>query len=93
MTTSPKARFLADEKAARTWQDAADSDLFARASEAAMLMYQDELAGSAVEATEPASAFNRLMGARRFLLILKGLADRPVPPPDRANYSLDHNLR
>ncbi len=90
MTTSPKARFLADEKAALLWQDAADSALFVRASEAAMLMYQDELATVDVD---PAAAFNRILGARRFLLILKGLSDRLVVPPARANYSLDHDLK
>ncbi len=92
MNTTPKARFLADEKMARMFLDVVDSMPFERACELAMLALLEQLTESTDPSTAAANAY-RLDGARRFLATLKALPEPPKPLAPRPSHNLDHALK
>lgn len=82
-----KARFLADKKAAETYQTFVDSDLFARAADAAMLQVVNGITDMrAIDPTTCAAAYQQVQGARQLLSVLRNLgvpekpAERKTPP-------------
>ena len=82
MNTSPKQRFMADEKLARQFLDVVDSEAFQRATELAMLALLDENEGN----------WEQVVGARRFLELLKALPEPPKPAIPQPSYNLPRNV-
>jgi len=82
MNTSPKTRFLSDERLQKQFLDQVDSEAFQRATELALLALMDE-----------AATIEAIKGAQRFLDILKALPEKPGPLPKRASYNLSHELK
>ena len=90
MTISPKARFMSEERVAKSFLDIVDSEAFQRASELTMIQLQVELSVSAVDS---AHAFERIRGAQRFLELLKALPEPVKPPASKPTYGLAHDLK
>ena len=92
MNQSPKARFLREENLARQFLDQVDSEAFQRASELAMLALQEELTVTLLDAAQT-YGFQRMVGAQRFLEILKALPEPVKLPTPKPNYNLRHELQ
>lgn len=79
--TIPKAHFLADKVVADTFQNFADSVVFTKACEAAMLEVVESLSDTKLsEPVASAAAYQQLLGARRFMVALSmiGLPRQPM---------------
>jgi len=85
VNTSPKQRFLEQEKLASQFLDVVDSEAFTRATELAMLSLMEDL--------KPDSTLDFVRGAQRFLEILKALPEKPKPIAPRTSHNLDHQLK
>jgi len=85
MNTSPKARFLEQDKLAGQFLDVVDSEAFQRATELAMLSLMEEL--------KPDDTLDFVRGAQRFLEILKNMPEKPKPMPQRSSHTLNHDLK
>ena len=90
MNSSPKTRFMAEERLAKQFLDMVDSEAFQRATELAMIAFQIELS---ILEVESGPAFERIVGAQRFLEILKALPEPVKPPSPRPTHNLDHQLK
>lgn len=82
MNTSPKSRFLSEEKLAKQFLDVVDSEAFQRATELAML-----------QLIENSKSMDEIKGAQNFLAILKTLPEKPAPLPVRTSHNLQHDLK
>jgi len=82
MNSSPKTRFLSDERLQKQFLDQVDSEAFQRATELALLSLMDE-----------AATIEAIKGAQRFLDILKALPEKPGPLPKRISHTLNHDLK
>ena len=82
MNSSPKTRFLSDERLQKQFLDQVDSEAFQRATELALLALMDE-----------AATIEAIKGAQRFLDILKTLPEKPGPLPKRTVHTLNHDLK
>jgi hypothetical protein len=90
MNISPKQRFLENEKLAKQFLDMVDSEAFQRASELAMIAFLDELKTARPEGGD---GFQQILGADRFLEILRALPEPPKPLPQRVSHNLQHELK
>lgn len=92
MIITPKSRFCEDKKRAAAHNDLVVSNAFLSASEAALLTMIDDIA----ESTDPAVAiagYHRIVGARKYMKALAGLAEVPKPVARNVDYNLNHNLK
>jgi len=86
---SPKERFQQNVVDAKAFAAIAHSELFDRATDAAMLQFVNGLGYTQDQLSAVASAY-RLQGAQQFLAVLTTLADSklaPTPPSDRLDYT------
>lgn len=86
--TTPKQRFLKEEALAKRFQDIIDTEAFQRGAEAAMLSLQEAM----VQEGDPEMG-NKLVGAHRFLALLRTIGDKPTPMIRPAGYALNHELK
>ncbi len=91
MNATPKQRFHEHKAQAQQFLDIVDSEVFTRATELAMLALVDETAS--LEARLGPDCYHQLLGARRFLAILKNLPEPPAMPAARTNYNLQHDIK
>lgn len=85
---TPKQRFLKEEALAKRFQDLVDSEAFQRGAEAAMLSLQEAM----VQEGDPEMGV-KLVGAHRFLTLLRTIADKPQPLVKPSGYTLNHELK
>lgn len=85
--TTPKARFLANEAAARWVRDVVDHTYFLEALQAAQLTFNAKLADSNLGAVE---GYNQMQGAQKFITELVKIANVPSKTPHKpASDNLD----
>ncbi len=89
MNVSPKQRFLENEKLAKQFLDVVDSEAFARATELAMLAFIQELDDTGGDNER----YQQIVGATRFLSVLKALPEPSKPPAPRTNYNIQHDIK
>ncbi len=90
MIQTPKQRFLEQTALAKQFLDMVDSEAFTRAAELAMIQFISEL--PKIEAPG-ADHFQQMVGADRFLEILRALPEPPKPLMQRQSHNLDHALK
>ncbi len=90
MIQTPKQRFLEQTALAKQFLDVVDSEAFCRATELSMIAFLDELKTARPESSD---GFQQILGADRFLEILRALPEPPKPLLQRQSHNLDHALK
>jgi hypothetical protein len=90
---SPKARFQQTKAVVETHKRMVESEIFEKATEAALLEYQAELSANPNNqgnGNSAAAAFFKLTGAQEYIATLRALANTPRQPPQAPNLNLNH---
>lgn len=85
----PKNEFLKSSADVKAFQDIADSPIFGRAVNVALLDFIEQQPPNASQADAVANAY-RLEGARAYARTLQKIAEAPEPKPPKPAGNLNH---
>lgn len=86
----PKARYLASAAIVQIHRKMMSDGSFQHALDTALLQYQGELAGQAVDGSGAAANHFKVVGALQFVNVLKNLSETPVIPKTVPVGNLQH---